>query len=460
MAVRKQIFHGCQKYSLTLSARTDKKRIQEATKALKGIYPFEVEKNCIAIERTSRKGFYDVYVSRTKIERPRHTARLIICILFIAAAACAVTSALFFHAQRKNKELVTQKEAEKQNAEKLRIQKEKEETLSVLRKKYLEAMSRRHQKIYPRIKLIYSAVLANSTVENLFIENDSFSVEVTASDALKILKNFEENPAFSSVRMNRTTVAEKKETVTYTGNFYSFIKEADSSLPADKKIDFYSRELDVLNNRTRRQKQAQLSEYITDIRRLLHQSGCREQYIQLRGNAKSAQIEFLISSSGSAILNFIKDIQNSESSLFDIQQLRIRNSGRQDSIQTTICFDSQIELKESGRDTAVCLHENEIDVSEISRIFYKPPVPRPAVRQQAQTESVRQKEPASKKLKRLLYIGLAKSKGTTVIIAKDEAMNAIYNLPLVESETSADCCISNGSCYIARIKNEQYEVCK
>ena len=89
-----------------------------------------------------------------------------------------------------------------------------------------------------------------------------------------------------------------------------------------------------------------LSRYIQGIREVLRRNGCREQYIQLRRNGLSAEVEFFILSSSRSILHFVSEIQDCDDNLIDIKQIRIRNSEEANRVQTTIRFDSGIELKQ------------------------------------------------------------------------------------------------------------------
>ena len=47
---------GCIKFTLSLNAKTSRKRLSEAMKKLEGLYPFEAEEKKILIFRTDKKG--------------------------------------------------------------------------------------------------------------------------------------------------------------------------------------------------------------------------------------------------------------------------------------------------------------------------------------------------------------------------------------------------------------------
>ena len=65
-------------------------------------------------------------------------------------------------------------------------------------------------------------------------------------------------------------------------------------------------------------------------------------------------------------------------------------------------------------------------------------------------------------MKKLSYVGLAKSGGTDFVIAKDDEMESIYNLALSDTETETDgnFCVKSSGIYRAKIRGEYYEVKK
>ena len=109
----------------------------------------------------------------------------------------------------------------------------------VLKTEYDKKKSAEYEKIYPCIERIYSAMKGKTTIENISIQKNNFTVEVTTKDAADILSNFESSRAFAFVKMNRTTVRNGEEKVTYSGGFSKFRKEANEKASLDDRIKFY-----------------------------------------------------------------------------------------------------------------------------------------------------------------------------------------------------------------------------
>ena len=319
-------FYTGQRFSLPLKSRSEKKRVLEAKETLSGIYPFSVEADNILVSKTGRKGVYDVYVSKEKVRRAGSSAKIALVLAVLFAMSVMTGFCVRLKMQKKERDSMAQKEMERQKAEGMRILKEKEEALESLENEYDKKVSESYGKIYPYMERIYIAIGENSTVENISISRDSFSIEVTTKDAVRILRNFEGNAVFRSVKMNRSTVRGRTETVTYSGEFSRIRKKADARLGIDDKISFYAGGIDAMNARRERLRALRLSDYIKGIRDLLRRNGCSEQYIQLRGGEKTTEVEFFVLSSSRSILNFIKAVQDGEDNLVDIRQIRIRNS--------------------------------------------------------------------------------------------------------------------------------------
>lgn len=464
-------FYTGQRFSLPLKSRSEKKRVLEAKESLSGIYPFSVEADNILVSKTGRKGVYDVYVSKEKVRRTGRPAKFALALAVLFAMSLMAGFYVRLKMQKKEMDSMAQKEMERQKAEGMRILKEKEEALESLENEYDKKASESYGKIYPCMERIYIAIGENSTVENISISRDSFSIEVTTKDAVRILRNFEGNAVFRSVKMNRSTVRGRTETVTYSGEFSRIRKKADARLGIDDKISFYAGGIDAMNARRERLRALRLSEYIKGIRDLLRRNGCAEQYIQLRGGEKTTEVEFFVLSSSRSILNFIKTVQDGEDNLVDIRQIRIRNSEVRNRVQTSICFDSGIEPKDndglfpeySGK---------KIGLSDIDKIFYKAPARKTvAARTQAGRVNPSAGKPAAAKtsgqtvpvkkdirLKKLSYVGLTKTGGKVFVIAKDDEMGSIYKIPLCGQETEGDFCTETGGGYTARIRGTYYEV--
>lgn len=462
MTAENLLLSSCQKYSLALKAKTERKRIVEAEKALGNLYPFEIKSENILIAGKGKKGIYDVYVSRTEIKKPSHIIRTVVITAFLIMSFSVAFIAARYKLKESNANVLAEKEHGKLELERIRLQKEKEEKLEVLHKEYEILQAMQYEKIYPRMERIYSAMTKVSTIENISIEKTSFLIEVSTNDAMKILENLEDNAGFEFVKMTRTSVSDGKEMVTYNGTFSNLRRDDAGFLSVDDEVEFYEKKIEAMKERQYLLKNTPLSTYIKNIRDMLHKNNCHEQYIQLHGNGDSAEVEFYVLSSSKSILDFISELQDADDCLVDIKRMRIRNSEQQDKLQTTLFFESGIDLKQGAKEFSE-LAEKEIPVAEISRLFYKPLSSKNfAKSRQVSSTPAQQKQTLKEgtKMKALAYIGLTKTGGKTFVLAKDEGMNAIYTLPMSRTEIDGDCCIESSNGFQAKVRGEYYEVKK
>lgn len=456
----------CIKFTLLLNAKTSRKRIFEAMKKLEGLYPFEVNEKKILIFKTDKKGSYDVYLSKEEIKSRHNIKKICLAVVFSVFVFAGIVIAVRHAAFKSSEYLTAQRELERQKQEEAEIQKKKEEKLLVLKTEYDKKKSAECEKIYPCIERIYSAMKEKTTIENISIQKNNFTVEVTTKDAADILSNFESSRAFAFVKMNRTTVRNGEETVTYNGEFSRFQDDANKKVSLDDRIKFYETELLKMEARLEIKRHRTVSEYVKNIRDVLRKNSCSEQYIQLKGNDGSAEIEFFILSESKNILNFIKEIQTEEENIIDIKSFVLRNSENRRHIQTTICFDTGIELNRN--DTILSEYvAGKTDVSEIDKIFYKvQPAKTTTIKSPATRNKASEKKDIGRtapvRMKKLSYVGLAKSGGKNFVIAKDDEMESIYRLVLSDTETEADTnsCVKSGGGYRAKIRGEYYEVKK
>ncbi len=454
-------FSNYKSFNIPLNSKTNKKRINEAVKLLSGIYPFEIDASNIYIEHTNKKGFYNVYISDTTLNNKNTKLRIIVLLLVILSLGLII-GLVFHHISKTNKvSFAEQKEQERLELEELELKKKKEEKLVLLQKEYETLQAAKYERIYPYIERIFLIMTNNSTIENLMIEGTSFSVEVTTNNAIELLENFENNPSFNYVKMNRTTIKGNSETVIYTGIFSKVWKDIDENSSLDTKLNFYSTQIEDYKMRTERMNNIPLSEYISNIRNVLRKNSCKEEYIQLKGNEKSINVDFFIISTSQGILSFIEDIQENENNLIDIKQISIRNNENKNKIQTTICFDSGISL-EKNNDNLLEYNDKKIPASEIDKLFIKKQKSKTIKKAQSNDNIAKPKTSSviqsTQKLYELTYIGITKFDGKTLIIVKDPEMNVIYKIPLCDSEIEGDYCLKTNNGYKVIINGNIYEV--
>lgn len=446
-------------YLLKLYSHTNKKRLEEALDLLKGIYPFELTKKNLYIEKTKEKYTYNVYISNINIKKQEKNIKLVILIFFIITIILLIILGLKTVSKKIDIEKQEKMEVEKQNIQKIEYQKSLQQELANKKNKYEQLMENDFELIYPILENIYVCLKGNSKIENLSISKNTFSVDIKTDDSIEILKKFEQSKYFSSVKMNRTTTVNNKELVTFTGSYVNSFEGIRDDSSTEEKIEFYANKISIINNKIEKQKAIPISNYIANIKHYLQKNNCEEQYIQLRGELTNIEVECSILSESKDILNFIKEIQNIESPIYKIKEIKIRNTNK---IQTNIIFTTGIELIED--DLLVTNNENVKNISstEMSKLFYSSEfqIAKKEITQNTSMNNVKKENNYILNGKRFIYVGSVKLQNETKLIVKDEEMNVIYKLPLVKIFIEDDCCFNDKNKLIAKINNNFYEVKK
>lgn len=414
----------------------------------------------------------DVY----KINENQINQRRIIFVSLIFVFACFIILMCcknYFnqvHIEIENKKQLQEIEKQKQD---LLIKNKKK--LVELENQYLKLQKNQFGNIYNYICILYSCIEKGSVIENLSIDKNNFSVDVTTRDALKILARFEEKTnVINEIKMNRTVVQDNKEFVSYSGKFIKSILLPKENLSIEEKINFYQNRIEEIEKELGAMKIVLISEYAKNIRKRFHLNSCVEQYIQYRIDNNVAILECSIKSTSSSILKFFGDIQSkidiekSDIRVY-VKKIQIINSENRNNVQTTIQFWTGIEHKEDFNKTFI---ENEIiqnDVSEINVVFQKNSSIRKNTTSFSKNKKINQvaknitvaKVAKSTNLK---YVGSTKVHGKNVVIIKNLEMNNLYKLPLLNNESELlnsnfDCCVRIGSGKIkALIRGNVYEV--
>jgi len=206
------------KFLFELKSISKKKQYGEVIEKLRYEFPYKVQKDNIFIEKTNKKGFYNIYITAEKIHK--HSSKRICILLVILFLITIVCFCIINNEIKKIKyEKTLQIENEKNNLQKIEQQQQDEIKLNELKYEYNELFYNQLDEIYSQLEIIYSVLTENSFIENLYIEKNTFSLGIITKDAIQIFENFENHKLLSNVKMTRTTITGDEEVVTYIGNF-------------------------------------------------------------------------------------------------------------------------------------------------------------------------------------------------------------------------------------------------
>lgn len=465
-------------YKLELKNRSKKSRTKEAIEKLKLLYPYEIKEQNLLIKETNERNNYDVIISDKGFRKGKGEYKWIVIIILILIVV--LISVIVIGQQikiRKNNEQ-EEKLIELQNEQKIQESKSKKIKLEGLLKEIEKYDKEKYENVYSRIELLYFLLDKLGTVENLSLDGDSFLIDVTSKDSVQLLENFELSKQLTKVKMVRTTVDKGIDYVSLSGMFMREFNKNDENLSLEQQISSNDEILSNYKRRKIRQNQQNLSDYIKVIRDCVRCNGCREQYLQVKGEKNNLEVELMFYSYAKEALSFIKEIQNQDNDLVDIKKLQIRNSQTPSKVQTNITFVTGIDIKENTELVDTDKRIYDFSPNEISLSLYKEPAKvteKNEIRTDAYKDekSVLTKESENKPVeystvkkeeiirKYLDYIGLTKFEGKSYILAKDNQMNVIYKFEIAKKESEGNVCyINENGKYIAKLNSELYEVKK
>lgn len=442
-------------YSLKLKSHSNKKRLLEALEELKNIYPFKLKAEDIYIEKTKEKGSYLVYIGKVEKQKKRKLIKTLfisLMLIFVIILTLIIANRIV---ENQNKEKLAEQEIENQNIKKIEAERALKEELKIKKEQYKEILNAEYYPVYPILEELYKCLIGKTTIENISISNDTFFVEVRTEDCVKVLRKFEESNNFTLVKMNKTTIVDNNEIVTFSGKYQNSKEYPLDTLSIEEKIRFYDEKIKEAQTNNENEKDISISTYIEKIKYVLKTNLCKEEYIQTKGNLKDIEVECFFTASSTNLLNFIKQIQEIDNPRFWIKEIRINNKAK--SIQVIVSFASGIEVK---ADELELLEGSKISIepNDLSKLFNKSS----AIAKTNTEIEKKQDLNISKKIEqiKLLYVGKATINNEIKVVVKDEQMNSLYKLIQVTDEIEENCFFIENEKMIAKINNKYYEVIK
>lgn len=464
-------------FKLELKSRSRKTRMREAIEKLKLLYPYKVKEENLLINETHEKNIYSVIINEKGFKNKNKKIRpfVVIALVFVFFFVSGII--IFNRNKLQQIDMEQEKLIELQNEQKIMEIQSKKDKLAGMLQEISKFDKEKYENLYERIELLYSLLNKAGTIENLSIEKDSFTIDITSKDSVKLLENFEMARELSKVKMSRTSVDNGVDYLSLSGEFTQKIYVNDESQSLEEQINRCDEILSGYKSRKLQQGEQNLSDYIKRIRECIHNNDCNEQYLQVKGGENNLEVELMLYSYAEDVLSFIKEIQNENNEIIDIKKLRIRNSDNASRIQTNITFATGIDVKENAQLLAGEKKNYNYSPVEISESLYKEPKAKIAenpdvnltvMNQSPQSKTVEEKkievvsENKVESIKRCLdYIGLTKLGDKSYILAKDLQMDVIYKFEVSEKNCEGNICyINENGKYIAKLNSELYEVKK
>lgn len=373
-------------------------------------------------------------------------------------------------------------EQKKNEAEKQRIfeeeQKKKVEAASRLKKQmeesrnaYIKMKTEKHGDIYIMASAIYDCLGKDVKVENLSMSGRDFELSLRTADSVKLLSKFENNSFIENIKMNRSVKDGSREYVSFSGSVCRYIPFPDETLGDEEKLMYYRKALESEKEDEERRASMSVSEYAGKLRSLFSETGCREDYMQVKSNGEYTELECFLKSGGSNIFDFLMKAEKSIPSI-DFLSVRIKNSDKDNTVTSVLNMNTGVKIDALRNEFSYTDREMEmlaVTPVQIGKIFgsYNEKVSKTAASYSSRPkeQAAKVSEPSYPKTNPLdlVYVGEG---NTTVkgryIFFKDLKDDVMYSIPLGGiSSGFADWCKEKGSSYYeVHLNGYVYEVKK
>lgn len=396
------------------------------------------------------------------------TKRVLIITICVILAFIGIIISGFILNSKRQQELEERMRVEQQIEAQQRDTQAKQLEFEQLRKEYSDFMESASWKSFDVIQLLYACVGGEADISSISITSRNFQLDAFIPNSVDVLANFEKFPAIESIKLSKAVAEKNKEYVTFSGILKSPIAELPQGTPIDESIHFYRNSMEEENKIRNLRKNMSVSQFIGNVRELLNEHQCTEEYMQYIQNGTFIEFECSVSATSVALFRFLQ-AADKESPPYLFTSIRIRDTDSS-MVKATLRFYTGIEYFHS-EDVAVdsysLLESLNIQPSDVGKWFSSPVMPtqslKPSIAAEIPTNQSQDDIPLARHIS---YIGSGGSnqRGLYVFV-KDNDTGKIYKLPVKEAllsgSTAEDYCVSiSDTSFYVSIDSRIFEVKK
>lgn len=284
----------------------------------------------------------------------------------IMSAALFCTAYNYRKIQTGKKERQAAQEALKLQKETELKEKQKADLCSTLYKKYHDLYTETPAEPYTLCSLIYECLDRTTTIDSLSITGNTFQADLHGADAVKVLKQFEQQQGLTGCTINRVAVEQgtARQVYTVSGTAVQVLPDAGVT-DADGRIAFYEKKISELEMYRNDCSEMSLSEAVRTIRERMNRSGCSEEYMQRQTNGGCIELDVSMRGTSTAILSFLKQ----SSGISVIKNVRIKNYPEQNTVSALIRVLTYIPENRQPGDETASVNIPAVSPSALSRVF-------------------------------------------------------------------------------------------
>lgn len=396
------------------------------------------------------------------------TKKFLIIIFFILSAIVIFFITGFIFNSKRQQELAEKLRSEQQIAAQQKEIQAKQLELEQLKIEYSDLMKSASWKSFDVIQLLYACVGEDADISNISIVGRNFQLDAFIPNSVDVLANFEKFPAIESIKLSKAVTEKNKEYVTFSGILKSPVIEFPEGSSIDESIYFYREHIKKNYEIENFRKTMSVSQFIGNVRKLLNEYQCTEEYMQYIQKGSFIEFECSVSATSVALFKFLQAADR-ESPPYLFTSIRIKDSNG-NMVDATLRFYTGIEYFHSEEESVnfyILLESLNIQPNDIGKWFASPVVTSTIKSNVSTPIPIKQNQENEITLAHhLSYIGSGGSnKNGAYVFVKNNDTGKIYKLLVKEtllSESSSEnyCVFINDSSFYVLIDSRIFEVKK
>ncbi|MCL2128899.1 MAG: cell division protein FtsL [Treponema sp.] len=423
-------------------------------------YPFAALIKILETEQRKIISYKWSFFDNLSFERKLQKVFLLLFILISAS-----TSIYYIYQYRKSieGELRQKRQFEETQRQLLEEERKDHQLLAELLERYNDIINKKTATVYETIEVIANCLTHESRIVSATIKDGFFQLDLTSSDALIILKAFEENRSVYSPQLQQVHPENNRERFSLSGTVMPDIIEPNTSLPLKEQLAFLAFLLEEFDINKQNSSLLQASSFGKNIRTLLEKWRCTVNSYQYLNTENGKEIEFSINASSIRFFGFLQEA-SMDNSDWIITLLQIRNLAPENMLSVIIRIKAENITDEPFDFPDEYIESAPLPVERISRNYYTAA----AVQQQAIQSLPEPEEPPSipppspspvvEQASHLVYVGVIRDNlNNEFIYLKNTFSGEMYKLEEGDSRDMQFTIIPSGN-IIAIIDGKKYEI--
>jgi hypothetical protein len=366
-----------------------------------------------------------------------HRRKLAVFMALICALMFCGVFLFRYHASVSAETLLMEKQTAEERVQEEKRRRERESLAAQLREEYMGYAAKTILSAYEVYQFIFFSMDTDIKIENISVTDEVFQFDAKGADAIRILKQYEQNSYVSSIQLHRVVVEEGRDIFSFRGTVRKPIAYPGDAESAEGRIAYYESRIREYREEERIKGLRLPSGVSERIGKLLRENRCGIETIQFFNTEYGLEIEYAVQGGVRDFFGFLEAVTMKGEHL-DIPSIRIRMNGDGRSLSSIIRFRTGISGGKESESLFMAEEGIRMSAEELSRYFMDPVKPQRAAAVGEQIIAEEKKPALVRNSGVLVYIGTAGTReGDRFVLLKDTQKERILKLSTaVRGETA------------------------